>query len=132
MRHIFTFGAHPDGVLVPESPPDDRGAEGSPPDDQPQSEQRGDKPWAQGHQHGGDEEGYDDHDGQYDDHDGQYDDHEGRYADDEHDYDEDREGSEAQTEEHSQSRVSVVDEQPPRPAPPEGASEEEYRFHTYK
>ncbi len=32
----------------------------------------------------------------------------------------------------SGSRVSVVDEQPPRPAPPEGASEEEYRWHTYK
>ena len=32
----------------------------------------------------------------------------------------------------SASRVSVVDEQPPRPAPPDGASEEEYRWHTYK
>jgi phospholipid/cholesterol/gamma-HCH transport system ATP-binding protein len=30
------------------------------------------------------------------------------------------------------SRVSVVDEQPPRPAPPAGASEEEYKWHTYK
>ncbi|GAC1388046.1 MAG: hypothetical protein NVSMB48_27560 [Marmoricola sp.] len=30
------------------------------------------------------------------------------------------------------SRVSVVDEAPPRPAPPEGASEEEYKWHTYK
>jgi phospholipid/cholesterol/gamma-HCH transport system ATP-binding protein len=30
------------------------------------------------------------------------------------------------------SRVSVVDEQPPRPSPPEGASEEEYKWHTYK
>jgi phospholipid/cholesterol/gamma-HCH transport system ATP-binding protein len=30
------------------------------------------------------------------------------------------------------SRVSVVDEQPPRPAPPDGASEEEYRWHTYR
>jgi phospholipid/cholesterol/gamma-HCH transport system ATP-binding protein len=29
-------------------------------------------------------------------------------------------------------RVSVVDEQPPRPAPPEGASDAEYRWHTYK
>jgi phospholipid/cholesterol/gamma-HCH transport system ATP-binding protein len=28
--------------------------------------------------------------------------------------------------------VSVVDEQPPRPAPPDGASEEEYRWHTYR
>ncbi|MHB8657833.1 MAG: ABC transporter ATP-binding protein [Solirubrobacteraceae bacterium] len=30
------------------------------------------------------------------------------------------------------SRVSVVDEQPPRPSPPTGASEEEYRWHTYR
>jgi phospholipid/cholesterol/gamma-HCH transport system ATP-binding protein len=32
----------------------------------------------------------------------------------------------------SSSRVSVVDEQPPRPAPPPGADEEEYKYHTYK
>jgi phospholipid/cholesterol/gamma-HCH transport system ATP-binding protein len=30
------------------------------------------------------------------------------------------------------SRVSVVDEEQPRPAPPDGASEEEYRWHTYR
>jgi phospholipid/cholesterol/gamma-HCH transport system ATP-binding protein len=30
------------------------------------------------------------------------------------------------------SRVSVVDEAPPRPQPPRGVSEEEYQFHTYK
>jgi phospholipid/cholesterol/gamma-HCH transport system ATP-binding protein len=30
------------------------------------------------------------------------------------------------------SRVSVIDEQPPRPAPPRGASEEEYKWHSYK
>ncbi|HZU39628.1 MAG TPA: ATP-binding cassette domain-containing protein [Solirubrobacteraceae bacterium] len=30
------------------------------------------------------------------------------------------------------SRVSVVDEQPPRPEPPDGASADEYQFHTYK
>jgi phospholipid/cholesterol/gamma-HCH transport system ATP-binding protein len=30
------------------------------------------------------------------------------------------------------SRVSVIDEQPVRPAPPEGASEEEYKWHTYR
>jgi hypothetical protein len=30
----------------------------------------------------------------------------------------------------SESRVSVVDEQPPRPAPPKGASEDEYQWHT--
>jgi phospholipid/cholesterol/gamma-HCH transport system ATP-binding protein len=30
------------------------------------------------------------------------------------------------------SRVSVVNEHPPRPAPPRGASEDEYQFHTYK
>jgi phospholipid/cholesterol/gamma-HCH transport system ATP-binding protein len=34
--------------------------------------------------------------------------------------------------ESSESRVSVVDEQPPRPAPPDGASEDEYKWHTYK
>ena len=38
----------------------------------------------------------------------------------------------AAAEEESRSRVSVVDEQPPRPAPPEGASEDEYKWHTYK
>ncbi len=32
----------------------------------------------------------------------------------------------------SGSRVSVVDEHPPRPDPPEGASEDEYKWHTYK
>ena len=32
----------------------------------------------------------------------------------------------------SSSRVSVVDEQPPRPAPPHGASDEEYKWHTYR
>jgi phospholipid/cholesterol/gamma-HCH transport system ATP-binding protein len=30
------------------------------------------------------------------------------------------------------SRVSVVDESPPRPEPPSGASEDEYKWHTYK
>jgi phospholipid/cholesterol/gamma-HCH transport system ATP-binding protein len=30
------------------------------------------------------------------------------------------------------SRVSVVDEAPPRPQPPSGVSEEEYKWHTYK
>src|SRR3984885_10703171 len=32
----------------------------------------------------------------------------------------------------SGSRVSVVDEAPPRPAPPDGASDDEYRWHSYK
>jgi phospholipid/cholesterol/gamma-HCH transport system ATP-binding protein len=32
----------------------------------------------------------------------------------------------------SGSRVSVVDEQPPRPAPPDGASEDEYKWHSYR
>jgi phospholipid/cholesterol/gamma-HCH transport system ATP-binding protein len=41
------------------------------------------------------------------------------------------ERSEQPTREHG-SRVSVVDEQPTRPAPPKGASEEEYKWHTYK
>jgi phospholipid/cholesterol/gamma-HCH transport system ATP-binding protein len=30
------------------------------------------------------------------------------------------------------SRVSVVDESPPRPEPPSGASDDEYKWHTYK
>jgi phospholipid/cholesterol/gamma-HCH transport system ATP-binding protein len=41
-----------------------------------------------------------------------------------------------QTEEYQQqreeSRVSVVDEQPPRPEPPSGVSDDEYQWHTYK
>jgi phospholipid/cholesterol/gamma-HCH transport system ATP-binding protein len=37
----------------------------------------------------------------------------------------------AESEEQSGSRVSVVDEQPSRPAPPSGASEEDYKWHTY-
>jgi phospholipid/cholesterol/gamma-HCH transport system ATP-binding protein len=32
----------------------------------------------------------------------------------------------------SGSRVSVVDEAPPRPAPPDGASADEYQWHSYK
>src|SRR5437764_6906149 len=40
--------------------------------------------------------------------------------------------SEPETERQPTSRVSVIDEQPQRPAPPEGASEEEYKWHTYK
>jgi phospholipid/cholesterol/gamma-HCH transport system ATP-binding protein len=39
----------------------------------------------------------------------------------------DRDGSERQS-----SRVSVVDEAPPRPAPPDGVDDEEYKWHTYK
>jgi phospholipid/cholesterol/gamma-HCH transport system ATP-binding protein len=38
----------------------------------------------------------------------------------------------AQSQPAATSRVSVVDEQPPRPAPPDGASEEEYKWHTYR
>ena len=30
------------------------------------------------------------------------------------------------------SRVSVVDEAPPRPAPPDGAAPDDYKWHTYK
>ncbi len=30
------------------------------------------------------------------------------------------------------SRVSVIDEPPPRPAPPRGASEEEFKYHSYR
>jgi len=32
----------------------------------------------------------------------------------------------------SGSRVSVVDEEAPRPAPPDGADDDEYQYHTYK
>jgi phospholipid/cholesterol/gamma-HCH transport system ATP-binding protein len=38
----------------------------------------------------------------------------------------------AEAEEEPTSRVSVIDEQPQRPPPPEGASEEDYKWHTYK
>ena len=38
----------------------------------------------------------------------------------------------AQPREEGRSRVSVVDEQPPRPAPPPGTSEEDYKWHTYR
>ncbi|MGH2883104.1 MAG: ABC transporter ATP-binding protein, partial [Solirubrobacteraceae bacterium] len=37
-----------------------------------------------------------------------------------------------QDSEQSASRVSVIDEQPPRPAPPPGASEDEYKWHSYR
>src|SRR5689334_14398279 len=47
--------------------------------------------------------------------------------------DRERDGSdERETEDESGSRVSVVDEQPERPAPPQGADEEDYKYHTYK
>jgi phospholipid/cholesterol/gamma-HCH transport system ATP-binding protein len=140
MRH-FSFGAQRghDRVPAPESPPDDQGAEGPSLEEQQQSAQRGDKPapisserehdleGAQtpesevAHPSGGSSEppwaqiGRDDEDA---DRDG---------GQDRHD-----DGSEAEGEQRSQSRVSVVDEQPPRPAPPEGASEEDYRWHSYK
>ncbi len=39
---------------------------------------------------------------------------------------------EGEEEEERQSRVSVVDEPDSRPAPPPGADEDEYKFHTYK
>ena len=38
----------------------------------------------------------------------------------------------AGAESESSSRVSVVDEPPPRPEPPTGSSDEEYKWHTYK
>jgi hypothetical protein len=41
-------------------------------------------------------------------------------------------GSKPQPTEPSSSRVSVVDEAPPRPAPPPGSSEEEFKWHTYR
>jgi phospholipid/cholesterol/gamma-HCH transport system ATP-binding protein len=43
----------------------------------------------------------------------------------------DRNG-EARGDERGSSRVSVVDEAPERPDPPEGADADEYKFHTYK
>jgi phospholipid/cholesterol/gamma-HCH transport system ATP-binding protein len=39
---------------------------------------------------------------------------------------------EYQEQEREESRVSVVDEAPPRPEPPSGVSDDEYRWHTYK
>jgi phospholipid/cholesterol/gamma-HCH transport system ATP-binding protein len=39
---------------------------------------------------------------------------------------------EQSTKESPSSRVSVVDEQPPRPAPPPGSDEEEYKWHSYR
>ncbi len=44
---------------------------------------------------------------------------------------EQQDGAEGE-EEEQQSRVSVVDEPDSRPAPPPGADDEEYKFHTYK
>jgi phospholipid/cholesterol/gamma-HCH transport system ATP-binding protein len=47
-----------------------------------------------------------------------------------------KEDGDAQTREdetsESGSRVSVVDEQPPRPEAPSGSSDEEYKWHTYR
>jgi phospholipid/cholesterol/gamma-HCH transport system ATP-binding protein len=56
---------------------------------------------------------------------------EGQRGDREESHDEGEAGGEAESEEHSESRVSVVDEPQSRPAPPPGASEEEYKWHTY-
>jgi phospholipid/cholesterol/gamma-HCH transport system ATP-binding protein len=42
------------------------------------------------------------------------------------------EGDSDEDEKGSSSRVSVVDESPPRPEPPEGSSDDEYKWHTYK
>jgi phospholipid/cholesterol/gamma-HCH transport system ATP-binding protein len=41
-------------------------------------------------------------------------------------------GGEIQDTPESSSRVSVVDESPPRPEPPSGVSDDEYKWHTYK
>jgi phospholipid/cholesterol/gamma-HCH transport system ATP-binding protein len=46
-------------------------------------------------------------------------------------HDEPEGSGQAESEEQRESRVSVVDEQESRPAPPPGASEEEYKWHTY-
>jgi phospholipid/cholesterol/gamma-HCH transport system ATP-binding protein len=42
------------------------------------------------------------------------------------------EGQEAEGQPGSSSRVSVVDESPPRPDPPDGVPDDEYKWHTYK
>ena len=55
---------------------------------------------------------------------------EGRYGNDPGAYP--PEGEQPQAAAESTSRVSVIDEQPPRPAPPAGASEDEYKWHTYR
>jgi phospholipid/cholesterol/gamma-HCH transport system ATP-binding protein len=41
-------------------------------------------------------------------------------------------GGEDDSTSESGSRVSVVDESPPRPEPPSGTSDEEYKWHTYR
>jgi phospholipid/cholesterol/gamma-HCH transport system ATP-binding protein len=49
-------------------------------------------------------------------------------------WEEDAQGQDApeRAEPEPSSRVSVVDEQPPRPAPPPGSTEEDYKWHTYR
>jgi phospholipid/cholesterol/gamma-HCH transport system ATP-binding protein len=42
------------------------------------------------------------------------------------------EGESGEDGKESSSRVSVVDESPPRPEPPDGESDDEYKWHTYK
>ena len=42
------------------------------------------------------------------------------------------ESDERSGDQDSGSRVSVVDEQPPRPGPPPGADQDEYKWHTYR
>ena len=56
------------------------------------------------------------------------------HADAEEDRDGETQAHEASEEDRpsERSRVSVVDEPPTRPAPPDGATEEEYRWHSYK
>src|ERR1700719_1518864 len=44
----------------------------------------------------------------------------------------DSEGAESKASAGSSSRVSVIAEQPPRPAPPSGATEEDYKWHSYR
>ncbi|HSY38642.1 MAG TPA: ATP-binding cassette domain-containing protein [Polyangia bacterium] len=50
----------------------------------------------------------------------------------ESEHDEDRTGARNGSDGESSSRVSVVDEAPPRPEPPDGADDDEYKWHTYK
>jgi phospholipid/cholesterol/gamma-HCH transport system ATP-binding protein len=126
MRHLFSSGAPGDRVPAPEAPPDDQGADGPSIEGQQQSGQRGGDPapgaYAGEHR---------DDDAQTRDEGAQTPESQVAHPGDGH-HDDDDGQHQSGEEERSESRVSVVDEQPPRPAPPEGASEEEYRWHTYK
>jgi hypothetical protein len=64
------------------------------------------------------------------------DDEDEMFEDDDERHDDEREGAAPsnghRAESEPGSRVSVVDEQPPRPGPPPGAGEDDYKWHTYR